>query len=135
MVTDMEAIPGWADVVDWFGYSPKFHDAEVVSIDLRRDPEPSKVRVHGWLTNEDITESGHFRQDRHALVTFTIHGTQSVKLDGWNHQNVLSELSVDREDDCYVLRLPEIFGVDGEIAAKQVSVAVEPFEPSLRNGS
>jgi hypothetical protein len=126
-MTDIEAVPGWADVIEWFGYSPNFHDAEVVSIDLRRDPEPSVVRVHGWRTNSDTTKSGHFRQDRHALVTFTIQGTQTVKLNGWNHQNVLSKISVDREGDCYILRLPEIYGVDGEIAGMHVSVAIEPF--------
>ena len=129
IITDIEAIPGWADVIDWFDYSPDFHDAEVVDIDLRRDSEPLVVRVHGWRTNSDITESGHFRLDRHALVTFTIQDTKNVKLNGWNHQNVLSELSVDREGGSYILRLREIYGADGEIAGTHVSVTIVPFIP------
>jgi hypothetical protein len=127
-MTDLLSVPGWANVIDWFGYSPTFHDSEVVSIDLRRDPEPIIVRVHAWRTNGDTTEAGHFRQDRHALLTFTIQGTRSLKLDGWNHQNVLSGLWIDRSDDAFVLHLPEIYGVDGEIIASDISVAIEPFE-------
>lgn len=126
-MSDAKAIPGWASVVDWFGYSPNFHDAEVVSIDLRRDPEPSVVRVHGWRVNEDLTDSGHFRIDRDALITFTIRGLRSVKLIGWNHQNVLSELWVDQTEKVFVLHLPEIYGVDGAITADEISVSIEPF--------
>lgn len=102
-------IPGWKAVIDWFGYTPNFHDAEVVSVDLRRAPEPSQVRLHAWRTNSDVTEAGHYRQDRHALVTFTILGITSLKLEGWNHQNVLSRFWGDRTDDGYVLHLPDIF--------------------------
>ncbi len=121
-------IPGWATVVDWFGYSPNFHDAEVIAIDLRRHPEASSVRVHAWRTNSDLTEEGYYRQDRHALVTFTIKGINSLKLEGWNHQNVLSSLWASQAEDGYILELPEIYGVDGEIAAADISVSIEPFE-------
>ena len=127
-MTELNTVPGWENVIDWFGYAPSFHDSEVVAIDLRRDPEPSTVCIHAWRTNRDLTETGHFRQDGHALVTFKLHGIKALKLEGWG-QNVLSELSVDRTDEGYILRLPEIFGVDGEISATQIEITVEPFEP------
>lgn len=120
-------VPGWTTVVDWFGYSPNFHDAEVISVELRRHPEASIVCVHAWRTNSDITEEGHFRQDRHALVTFTIKGITSLKIEGWNHQNVLSSLWAGKAEGGYILELPEIYGVDGEIAAADISVSIEPF--------
>lgn len=126
-MSETSNLPGWAAVIDWFGYSPNFHDAEVISIDLRRDPEESKVRVHAWRTNRDVTDQGYFQCDRHALVTFTIKGIRSLKLAGWNHQNVLSSLWAGQTDDGYVLQLPEIYGVDGEIAAVDISVSIEPF--------
>jgi hypothetical protein len=128
-MSDSNNIPGWEAIVDWFGYSPNFHDAEVVSVDLRRSPEPSSVRIHAWRTNSDLTESGHYRQDRHALVTFTITGVAALKLEGWNHQNVLSELWIDQADDCYILHLPDIHGVDGEIHAASISIEIEAFDP------
>ena len=127
-MSDIVAIPGWPDVEEWFGYSPNFHDAEVLSIDLQRDPEISTVRVHAWRTNSDTDEAGYYRLDRHALVTFTIGGIQSVELQGWNHQNVLAKLWIERSEEGYVLHLPETYGVDGKIAAAEISVAIEPTE-------
>ena len=127
-MTDSGSVVGWVSVVDWFGFSPNFHDAEIVSVDLRRDPEASFVRVHTWRTNKDLTESGHFRQDRHALVTFKIKGIQSANLIGWNHQNVISKLWIDRNPYGFVLHLPDIYGLDGKIAASEISVSIEAYE-------
>ena len=126
-MTATKTISGWAELVDWFGYSPNFHDAEVVSIDLRRQPVASVVRIHAWRTNDDITADGHFRQDRHALVTFTLQDIQSMELIGRNHQNVLSELMVEQSEHSFILRLPEIYGVDGQITASEISVSIEPY--------
>ena len=127
-MTDSTSVVGWGSVVDWFGFSPNFHDAEIVSVDLRRDPQASFVRVRAWRTNKDLTETGHFRQDRHALVTFMIRGIQSASLIGWNHQNVISELWIDRNSEGFVLHLPEIYGLDGKIAASEISVSIEAYE-------
>lgn len=122
-------IDGWQAIVDWFGFTPNFHDAEVVSIDLRREPEVSFVRVHAWRTNEDLTESGHFRQDRHALVTFSIKRIRSSHLTFWNHQNVLSELWIEQGDEGLVLKMPGIYGLDGEITALNISASIEAYDP------
>ena len=51
MTTDQ--IDAWNTPEEPFGFSPRFHDAEVVSVDLRREPEPSIIRVHAWRTNSD----------------------------------------------------------------------------------
>ena len=86
-------------------------------------------RRAAWRTNSDITDQGHYRQDRHALISYALKGITSLTLGGWNHQNVLSELWVDRSEEGYVLYFPEIHGVDGEIAAAEVTVSIEPFDP------
>jgi hypothetical protein len=119
-------IEGWSDLIDWFGHSPSFHDAEVVSVELRREPEPSVLRVHAWRTNEDLDANGFFRLDRHATVTFTINGITALRLDTWNHQNVLAELWVTSAENGYTLHMPSSYGMEGEISAKAISVTVEP---------
>lgn len=123
-----DAIDGWSSLTDWFGYSPNFHDAEVVSIDLRREPAPSLLRVHAWRTNADVDANGVFRLDRHAIVTFTISGITALRLDAWNHQNVLWELWVTQAEDGYTLHMPSSYGMEGEISAKMISVSIEPRE-------
>jgi hypothetical protein len=117
----------WKSVIEWFGYKPNFHDAEVLSIDLRRTPEPSVVRVHVWRTGSVIDETGHFRQDRHAVVSFILKDVVRQELRFWNHQNVLSRLYVGDEQDGPTLTLEAIYGVDGEITAKEISIEIEPF--------
>ena len=128
-MAESEDIPGWSALVDWFGYDPNFHDAEVVAIDLRRDPDPSLVRVHVWRTNPDVDENGYYRMDRHALATFTIKGITASSLRWWNHQNVLAGLSAGRTDAGCFLSLGGEHGVDGEIEAAEISVSVDAYEP------
>ncbi|MGF7149072.1 hypothetical protein FHS96_002714 [Sphingomonas zeicaulis] len=84
-MSELVSIPGWTGLVDWFGYSPNFHDAEVLSVDLARAPHPSAIRIHAWRTTSEIDEAGHFILDRHALVTIKIVDIQSLRLEDWNH--------------------------------------------------
>ncbi len=119
----------WNAVIAWFGYKPNFHDSEVLSIELRRAPEPSVVRVHVWRTRDDTDESGTFCQDRHALVSFVLRDIVRVELRGWNHQNVLSALHVVEEPEGTVLVLEDIYGVEGELVARDILLEVEPYSP------
>ena len=121
-------IEGWSSLIDWFGHSPNFHDAEVVSVDLRREPEPSAIRVHAWRTNADVDANRVFRRDRHATVTFTISGITTLRLDAWTHQNVLYKLWVSGAEGEYTLHMPSSYGMEGEISATAISVSVEPRE-------
>jgi hypothetical protein len=121
-------IEGWSSLIHWFGHSPNFHDAEVVSVDMRREPEPSAIRIHAWRTNSDVDAKGFFRLDRHATVTFTLSGITALRLDAWNQQNVLEELTVTSAEGGYTLHMPSSYGMDGEISAAAISVSVEPRE-------
>lgn len=121
-------IEGWCRLTDWFGHSPSFHDAEVMSIDLRLEPEPSRLRVHAWRINEDVDANGFFRLDRHATVTFTIRGITALRLEDWSRQNVLAKLWVSRAGDEYILNMPSSVGMEGQISAKMISVDMEAHE-------
>ncbi|AHE55012.1 Imm50 family immunity protein [Sphingomonas sanxanigenens] len=127
-MSEFVSIPGWASLVEWFGCSPNFHDAEVLFLDLRRAPYSSTIRIHAWRTTSEVDEAGYFILDRHALVTFTIDGIQSLRLEDWNHQNVLAALWIERTGDEHALHLAGTYGMDGEIAATAISVAIEPFD-------
>ncbi|WP_157405654.1 Imm50 family immunity protein [Asticcacaulis benevestitus] len=121
----------WGPVIRWFGHVPLFHDAEVVSIELRRDPIPSIVRLFAFRMNSDIDERGYYRLDLHALVTFSLSGIGRVELDDWNHQNALQSLEIKKVDDAYQLDMVGAYGVHGLIAAKSIAVQVEPWLPDL----
>jgi Immunity protein 50 len=127
----LRKLPGGTELEDWFGYVPNFHDSEVESLDFRRDPEPSILRIHAWRASNEVDESGYYRRDRHATVSFILSGIAQMEINGWNHQNVLAGLEVAEDSEGYVLTLYTTFGVDGQIVAKRVSVTIEPRQPPL----
>jgi hypothetical protein len=120
---------GWKAVIEWFGCMPNFHDAEVLSLELRRAPELSVVRVHVWRTLDEVDEGGYFRRDRHAVVSFVLKDIIRQELRWWNHQNVLSGLHIAESPDGATLVLEAIYGIEGEIVAKEISLAIEPLSP------
>ncbi|ESQ88312.1 hypothetical protein ABAC460_16765 [Asticcacaulis sp. AC460] len=124
----------WTPVVQWFGHVPGFHDSEVVSIDLRRDPLPSVIRLRAFRMNADTDEKGYFRLDLHCLVTFTLSGVQDVELEGWNHQNALMGLEITKTGDVYRLDLDGAWGVQGFMTASHIAIELEPWshEPALK---
>jgi hypothetical protein len=115
----------WMPVVQWFGFLPNFHDAQVISIDLRRAPEPSVIRVDAWRTLKEVDERGYFKMDRRAVVRFVLMNIVRQEFDGWNHQNVLNKLTVTEEPDGQLLSLESTFGVDGYLVAKHITVEIE----------
>lgn len=123
-----DQIDGWNVLEEWFGFSPNFHDAEVISLDLRREPEPSIIRVHAWRTNSDLDGKGHYRTDRHAIVSFEITGISEMRLDGWNRQNVLFEMWVTSTEDGFEIYMPASHGVEGKLVAKSVKVSLKPHD-------
>lgn len=119
-----ENISGWSDVVAWFGDDYDFHDAEVMSIDLRRDPEPSIVRIASWNIMSLQPAPGD------AVISFILTDIRRQELKWWNLQNVLQEawVEVDQEDGLYCLILRGTHGVEGVIGAKSVRVEISGRE-------
>lgn len=120
-------VAGWDKLVAWFGFSPNFHDAEIQSLDLRRSPELSRMRVHAWRLLDETGPDGFLKTDRHVLVTFIFSGTTRMNLDGWNHQNVILHLAVTRDGDDYVMAIETSHGLEGEIAVRELRVEIEPM--------
>ena len=72
-MTECPPIEGAQNVVNWFGYWPTFHDAEVVSIMLNRAGS-SELKVHAFETTSDVDPAGYFVSRKHAILTFGFEG-------------------------------------------------------------
>ncbi|GGZ35241.1 Imm50 family immunity protein [Asticcacaulis endophyticus] len=118
----------WSAVTNWFGHMHNFHDAEVVSIDIRRDPEPSVIRIYAFRMNSDTDEHGYYRLDLHALVTFSITGIREFEIQNWNQQNALMCLEISKAENGYRLEMEGAYGVDGYLIAESISVTLEPWQ-------
>ncbi len=128
-------IPGAADVVTWFGYWPRFHDAEVLSIKLDRF-SGCEVVIHAFETTPEIDARGYFVLAKHAIVTFSLegfpqdqYGIVNTRIEFFNHQNALSSVRVNKTLEGYELLLDGIYGVDGSISCDRMSVRLEPGLP------
>jgi len=137
-------VPGGPELLSWFGQVPSFHDAEILSLDLRRKQQ-SVLRVHGWITTDKVGATGYLILARQAVVSFHLEGIMDLQLDGFSVQNVINGLVLRRALDRPERRnyfslapLPEdieielepCFGMDGLIRARSVSITFEPGEPA-----
>ena len=133
--------PGGPELLAWFGRVPSFHDAEIVRLELNRR-RPGRLAVHFWNMLGDTDERGYFILDRHAVVTFTLIDVIDIQLDGFNHQNVLSGLSLlraperpDRQTlyasspNDYEILMEPCFGMDGRIRCRNLTIALAPGKP------
>jgi hypothetical protein len=123
-----EDVLGASDLVSWFGYWPSFHDAEVLSIHLNRSGE-SAVSIHTWHRTNQVDDRGYFVTTKHVVVTFILESIQTIQLNDFNHQNVISGLSLEEIPPGYRLTLHPCFGAQGIIEADRVRITVEPGSP------
>jgi hypothetical protein len=72
--TTYDVVSGGARLVQWFGQVPSFHDAEILTLHLRRKGQ-SVLRLHWWNNTGAIGQDGYYVLDRHAVVTFTLDGS------------------------------------------------------------
>ncbi|WP_367187193.1 hypothetical protein [uncultured Bosea sp.] len=145
-------VPGGPELLRWFGETPSFHDAEIVSLDLRRWGL-STLRVHGFIANYQADLGCDLVFDKHAIVTFAMEDIMDLQLDGFSHQNVIGGLILQRATDRgranyyshpqspedIEIELEPCYGLDGVIRAKRVSISFEPGIPDgpsiYRDGS
>jgi hypothetical protein len=121
-------IPGAEQLVDWFGFWPSFHDAEILELHLDRN-EKSFIRIHTWLTKNEVDASGRFISDRHVVVTFWLEGIVALSLCGFNSQNVISGLEIEPTPAGHRVRLAPCYGLSGDIEAEKMSITLEPGKP------
>jgi hypothetical protein len=145
--TIYDEVSGGADLIRWFGRVPSFHDAEILSLHLRRKGQ-SILRLHGWINTGTVGPGGYCLLDRHAIVTFTLNEVMDLQLDGFSIQNVIGGLVLRRATDrperrgylAYPLpqdieiELEPCYGLDGLIRARSVSVTFEPGKPNAQEG-
>jgi len=125
---DLQEISGAAELHDWFGYWPTFHDAEIVSLHLNRKGS-SSLRVHTWDMTKEVDEKGYYVLAKHVVVEFVFETVSGLNLNGFNHQNVIFELGIKKTDSGFRITLDECYGLTGSIDAERMSIWITPGKP------
>ena len=123
-----EQVPGALELINWFGYWPSFHDAEVLSLDLQRTG-PSRVSVHTFELTSQTTTQGSFACTKHVVVTFVLEDVSGLRLDDFNSQNVVAGLVLRQTAEGYELEIEGSHGLQGTITAGRIHVEIEPGIP------
>lgn len=120
-------VPGAAELAQWFGRWPSFHDAEVLEVTLRRSGE-SYIRVSMLNVRVEVGADGqHYTSyDHHAVVTFLLEEVSDLELADFSAQNVIFGLDLLTVSGGYRIALQPCYGLAGYIEAAQVSVSFEP---------
>ena len=80
-----------------FGEWPSFHDAEVISISLKRDfgkGASLEAAIHLWQMTSEVDLRGYFVSKINTVVVLLFGDIMHDIVEGFNHQNVLSELLI-----------------------------------------
>jgi hypothetical protein len=127
MQIEIEKVPGATELVNWFGYWPDFHDAEILSLELNRTGS-SVLRIHTWEMTKDIDDQGFYILRKHVIVDLLFDHVIGLDLSDFNEQNVISGLSVKRNDDGFRVELGACYGLAGSIEAKEIAFRITPAE-------
>jgi hypothetical protein len=128
MQTAYHDVPGADALFQWFGYWPDFHDAEILEIDLNRSGS-SRVRIHTFHVSDQVGKDGCRVCVRHVVVSFLLEGLKTTRLQGFNNQNVVSEVMLVRTEEGLQLSLEPCYGAEGSLTAERIRIEIEPGIP------
>jgi hypothetical protein len=117
----LTGVDGAADLYNWFGYWPDFHDAEVVSLYLNRASE-SSLLVHTWEMTRQLDRRGCYVSTKHIVVEFLMEEILDLHLQKFDSQNVIFGLEIQKPDIGYRIVLGACHGVAGAIECKDLSI-------------
>ena len=124
----LEAIHGAKELYDWFGFWPSFHDAEILWLHLDRSGT-SSIAVHTWEVTSELDANGFYVPAKHVIVEFAVEEVFDLSLNGFNQQNVVSSLIVEKLDNGFRLNLGDCFGIAGTIDGREMSIRLMPGMP------
>jgi Immunity protein 50 len=128
MPVEISRIQRASELEEWFGYWPSFHDAEVTGLHLNRKGS-SSLRVHTWEMTKEIDDKGFYVLAKHIVVEFVFEAVCGLSLNGFNQQNVIFGLVIDKTDSGFRVTLDDCYGLAGSIEAENISLRLTPGKP------
>jgi hypothetical protein len=129
MNTALCDIPGGQELIDWFGYAPRFHDAYLLEVNLASNA-PGSLRIHAFRMTEEVDDKGYYVLDKHVVVTIALETVTHINLSDFNLQGIISELSISTVEGDIQLAWTGSYGVEGSIRAKQARISLQPGKPA-----
>jgi len=122
----IDEIPGAAELRDWYGSFPSFHDAYMDFV-VKSDGT-GWLRTFGARMTRDLDENGYFVLDKYFAATFHFEEMLSVSLEEFLPGLViLGELIISKEGAAFKVDFEDTaYGVSGFVVAKKLRLEFEP---------
>ena len=131
-------LQGSAEVAEWFGCPPSFHDAEIERLELATGS--GTIVLRAFRTTNEVDAKGFFILDRLALVTVHLDGVTAISLRG-DASSIVQEIGIRRvlaeQSGWETVAGPRIgnieltwessFGLEGSLYAREVSFSLDPM--------
>ena len=79
---------------------------------------------------KEVDEKGHYVLAKHIVVEFIFESVSGLSLNGFNKQNVVFGLDIEKTDSGLRLTLDDCYGLAGSIDAERMSLRITPGKPS-----
>ena len=119
------SIPGGPALIEWFGFVPNFHDAELVEVRLASN-DTSTLRIRAFRMTDKVDGRGYFILDKHAVVTILLEGVTYVALNHFNLPGIIFDLKVTSTERGFELVWTGSYGVEGTLRATRLRIDFVP---------
>jgi hypothetical protein len=120
----IDDIPGAAELSNWFGGFPSFHDAKM---DLQINVDGTGwLKAYGFRLTRD--EAGFPSIDGYFLANFHFAGLKAVSItDFMPGLAILGQLNIVKSEGVFELDFTDtVWGLSGTLSCKQLSLTFEP---------
>jgi hypothetical protein len=121
-------IPEGKALLDWFGRTPRFHDAEMLEIVLASNGQ-SSLKIHTWEMTDKVDAKGYFVLDKHVVVTITLKEVTHIALTDFNLTGIIADLKITPTDEGYEFAWESSYGVEGTLRAKRARFDLQAGKP------
>jgi hypothetical protein len=107
-------------VLEFFGYWPSFHDANVISYTApTTENQEVTLTLHTWEMTSDVDAKGYFVLRKHALISFHFTGVQDASLDRFDSGNILFGMNITRgaNNSSFQVELDSVMDMSGSFTA------------------
>jgi hypothetical protein len=121
----LHAIPGGQALIEWFGFVPNFHDAELQSISITNNG-PCTLRIRAFRMTDQVDDRGYYVLDKHVVVTMTLIAVSHVSLTSFDFAGGIFDLQITAVEEGYEVAWAGVCDDEGLLRAKQVRIDFHP---------
>jgi hypothetical protein len=126
----LRSIEGVDKILLWFGYWPRFHDSNILDVNLVVNGV-STIRLHAFQMTSKLDDRGYYVLDKHCQITFKVSQITQLSFTADNLCiGVLFGLSIDKQGDDFILEFDPSAGLYGSLRAKKLALDLEPYSPA-----